>query len=95
MSKIIADCGELIITVEETENGIIVYDTNRKLKLLKEIFDRYIPLIEPIGGTFYPEKDTMLGYYFLLKEGLYSNMVKELTIEGDIGEIPHEEGRIY
>lgn len=94
MSKIIAELGELNVTVEEKDGDITVLfngEVNEDMQFMLELEAENAP---PMGGTFYPEPGTMLFYYNALKNGgLFSKF--SVTVEGDIGEIPHEAGVIY
>ena len=94
MSKIIAELGELNVTVEEKDGDITVLfngEVNEDMQFLLEVDAENAP---PMGGTFYPEPGTMLFYYNALAHG---GLFREFTVsvEGDIGEIPHEDGLIY
>ncbi|MBQ1889990.1 MAG: hypothetical protein II160_04740 [Selenomonas sp.] len=48
----------------------------------------------PMGGTFYPEPGTMLGYYNALQHAFFDELY-EIKVEGKIGTIPYKPGRIY
>lgn len=90
MSKIISKSKESTITVEEKDGDItILFDgvVDGDMECLLEIAGDNAP---PMGGTFYPEPGTMLFYYNALK-----HMHGTVSVEGDIGEIPHEDGVIY
>lgn len=90
MSKIIAKSKELTITVEEKDGAITVLFDGIVDKAMQDILEIEAENAPPMGGTYYPEQDTMLFYYNALK-----HMPGTVSVEGDIGEIPHEEGFIY
>lgn len=94
MSKIIAKYGERKITVEENDGKITVCVDGCESPWWKLILDELCNHLDPVGGTFYPQKETMLGYYFALRDGYLGDELK-LEVEDDIGTIPYEEGKIY
>jgi hypothetical protein len=59
---------------------------NRIRNLMKR---RYL-----IGGTYCPEQDSMINVKNVLEYHFFEKL-KSLEVEGDIGEIPSEDGRIY
>ncbi|MEF9917688.1 MAG: hypothetical protein RR310_07250 [Eubacterium sp.] len=50
--------------------------------------------VPPIGGTFYPEKNTMLAVKSVL-ENIFFDELLDVDVTGDIGTIPYEENIIY
>jgi len=48
----------------------------------------------PIGGTFYPEPDTMLAAYTVLEQSFFEKVIS-LTVTGKLGVIPFDEGKVY
>lgn len=90
MSKIISKSKESTITVEETGGNITVFFNGSEDDGLLAILNDTAENAPPMGGTFYPEPGTMLFYYNALK-----HMPGAVSVEGDIGEIPHEDGVIY
>lgn len=76
--------GELIIDVD----GFDDHEAERRLADL--IKDQ-----PPMGGTYYPEPNTLFAAFNVLKNTFFDDDNVEIEIEGDIGTIPHEEGVIY
>lgn len=76
--------GELILDVDGEEDHV----AERRLADL--IQDQ-----PPIGGTYYPEPNSLLAAFNVLKNTFFDDKDVEIEIEGDIGTIPHEEGVIY
>lgn len=94
MSKIIAESKELTIAVEEKDGEITVLFNGVVDDGMQYVLELEAENAPPMGGTFYPESGTMLFYYNALTS---SPTYKPFTVsvEGDIGEIPHEDGLIY
>lgn len=95
MSKIIAESDDMILTVLEDDGDIRVYVNGEESEDWQDLMDEIAAKSPPMGGTFYPEPGTMLAYYHVLKNSYFADWVTELKIEGDIGEIPYEDGVIY
>ena len=91
MSKIIAKRKDSTVTVEEKDGTITVLFDGVVDSYMQYLLDRDGENAPPMGGTFYPDHGTMLFYYNTLK-----HLSDTVSVEGDIGEIPHEEdGVIY
>ena len=95
MSKIIAESDDMILTVLEDAGEIRVYVNGEESEDWQDMMDEIAAKSPPMGGTFYPEPGTMLAYYHVLKNGYFAEWVEKLTVEGDIGEMPCEDGVIY
>lgn len=95
MSKIVATGDDLILTIEEVDGKITVLFNGEEDDGLRQNLDEIVAASPPMGGTFYPEPGTMLAYYHVLKNGYFAEWVEKLTVEGDIGEMPCEDGVIY
>lgn len=50
--------------------------------------------LRPIGGTYYPKRNTMLAVKLVLEESFFNELIK-IEVIGDIGTIPFEKNRIY
>lgn len=98
MTRIIAT-GEYLtdkITVEIIEeDGMLILTMNgNETQDLQKHFEECISKQPAMGGTYYPEPDSMLCAFNVLQNTFFDS-TPEITIEGDIGEIPHEDGIIY
>jgi hypothetical protein len=84
------------ITVEVTqEDGILVITTDGKeVEELQKHFDECVSKQPAMGGTYYPEPDSMLSAYNVMNNNFFDEL-EEITVDGDIGEIPYEENMIY
>lgn len=95
MSKIVAESDDMILTVLEDNGEVKVYVNGVESEEWQDMMDEIAATSPPIAGTFYPEPGTMLAYYYVLTNSYFSEWVESLTVEGDIGEIPYEDGVIY
>lgn len=55
-----------------------------------EMLNHTVEMVDPMSGTFYPEPGTMLGYFNAM-----TSMGMDVVVEGDIGELPCEDGVVY
>lgn len=54
---------------------------------LQEEFNELLKNVQPIGGTYYPQPNTLLAAYSVLQLSFFDNIV-DVEVIGDIGEIP-------
>lgn len=64
-------------------------------ELLEEEFFELLENPKSIGGTYYPPADTLLNAMNILQYHFFDEPTEEIEAEGEIEEIPHEEGKIY
>lgn len=95
MAKIIVEYETITVTVEEKDGRITVFLNGKQDDELKNLLDGLAVYSPPMGGTFYTEPGTMLAYYNLYTHGDLSHDNAKVTVEGDIGEMPCENGLIY
>ena len=98
MAKIVATGKYLTdrITVEVTqEDGtlVITMDDNESPELQKHLAE-CIENQPAMGGTYFPEPDSMLAAFNVLNS-IFFDSLEEISVDGDIGEIPYEENTIY
>ena len=48
----------------------------------------------PVGGTYWPEKNTMLHVFNTLSDYTFDKLI-EIDCDGELEEIPYEEGVVY
>lgn len=89
MNKLIAKKGKAIIEVIKENDKIKVLVDDKESDFLKDYLEFKGENLS-IGGTYYPEKNTLLFFYLALTELEYN-----VEIEGDLEVIPHEDGFIY
>jgi hypothetical protein len=80
---------------------IIEYELNKVLFNNQEdevLEDELLALLEnpkSIGGTYYPPVDSLLNAMNILQYHFFDKPTDEITVEGEIEEIPFEENKIY
>ena len=95
MSKITAKGDGLTITIEEKGGSVTVLFNGSEDEMLLDDLNNIAVNSPPMGGTFYPEPGTMLSYYNALRSDFFADLLSEISVEGDIGEMPCEDGLIY
>ena len=85
---------EITVEVENDGGTLLLTMYGDEIPHLQEHFEECISKQPAMGGTYYPEPDSMLCAFNVLQNTFFDS-TPEITIEGDIGEIPHEDGIIY
>lgn len=98
MAKIIATgtfgVNEHVVVCEEIDDKIRVTFDGEENTLFRKVLEALLDVTMPMGGTYYPERGTMLAYYHVLNT-VYFGKLLDLKTEGDIGQIPYEDGVVY
>ena len=98
MAKIIATgihFGDRItVEVIQEDGTLVITMCGNESPELQKYFDDCIANQPAMGGTYFPEPDSMLAAFNVL-ENIFFDLLEEIAVEGDIGEIPYEEGKIY
>ena len=100
MGKIIASgiyCGDRITVEVVVEDGtllILMDEEEEEVPDLQKRFDELIKVQPAMGGTYFPNENSLLTAYNVLQHTFFDTL-EEITVEGDLGEIPHEDGVIY
>lgn len=81
--KMIIICDDMKFTFDGKEN-----------KPLEQLILDESESVPPIGGTYYPEKSTMLAIKSVL-ETIFFDELFDIDVTGDIGTIPYEKNMIY
>lgn len=84
-----------VIATQEESTKITVTFNGMQDEWLKKALDLESETAPPMGGTYWPERGTMLAYYNLFQNTAYFDELESLEITGDIGTIPCEPGTIY
>ncbi len=84
------------ITVEAIfEDGMIVILVDEmEVPHIQEHFDELVKVQPAMGGTYFPDENSLLAAYNVLQNTFFDTL-EEISVEGDIGEIPYEEDKIY
>ena len=98
MGKVIASgihCGNRITVEAVVEDGTLVILMNEKeVPDLQKRFDELITVQPAMGGTYFPDENSLLAAYNVLQNTFFETL-EEISVEGDIGEIPYENDVIY
>ena len=98
MGKVIASgiyCGNRITVEAIVEDGTLVILMNEKeVPDIQKRFDELIKVQPAMGGTYFPDENSLLTAYNVLQHTFF-DALEEISVEGDIGEIPNEKGMVY
>lgn len=98
MGKIIASgiyCGDRITVEAVVEDGTLLILMNEKeVPDIQKRFDELIKVQPAMGGTYFPDENSLLAAYNVLQNTFFDTL-EEISVEGDIGEIPNEKDVIY
>ena len=98
MGKVIASgiyCGNKITVEAIVEDGtLVILMDEKEVPDLQKRFDELIKVQPAMGGTYFPDENTLLAAYNVLQNTFFDTL-EEISVEGDIGEIPCEEGVVY
>lgn len=64
-------------------------------EVLEEEFFELLENPKSIGGTYYPPVDSLLNAMNILQYYFFDEPTEDITVEGEIEQIPFEEGHIY
>lgn len=98
MGKIIATgiyFGHRITLEAVFEDGTVVILMNEmEVPHIQKRFDELVKVQPAMGGTYFPDENSLLAAYNVLQNTFFDTL-EDITVEGDIGEIPYEEGKVY
>lgn len=80
-------------TVEFEQNKVLFNDNEDEF--LEEEFFKLLENPKAVGGTYYPPVDSLLNAHNILRYHFFDEPTEEITVEGELEEIPYEEGKIY
>lgn len=99
MGKVIASgiyCGHRITVEAVVEDGtLLILMDEREVPDIQKRFDELIKVQPAMGGTYFPDENSLLAAYNVLKHTFFDESTDEITVEGEIEEIPFEENTIY
>ena len=91
MNKIIAKGkyhGNKIVVECFIQDGSLIIELNNEFdELVQQDFEHRLESLDPLGGTYYPPSDSLLAALAVLESQFFDDE-PEITVEGDIGEIP-------
>ena len=62
---------------------------------LQAYFDYLNSRSYPVGGTYFPLKNSLLSLYNLLANYFFDSQTEPIVLEGELEQLPYEEGIIY
>jgi hypothetical protein len=83
-----------VICLKEDEE-LFFYFNKSIDKGIESVFRTILKKRHPIAGTFSPEEESMLNVLNVIQYHFFDDKPSSVEVEGDIGEIPLEEGKIY
>lgn len=81
------------LTVEFEQNKVLF--NGQTDELLEDDLTELLENPKAVGGTYYPPVDTLLNVYNILQYHFFDETAEEITVEGELEEIPCEEDKIY
>ncbi len=98
MGKVIASgiyCGNRITVEAVVEDGtLLILMDEKEVPDIQKRFDELIKVQPAMGGTYFPDENSLLAAYNVLQHTFFDTL-EEISVEGDIGEIPNEKGMVY
>lgn len=82
---------EMDVEVFMEDGSLLISISGDYDETLQEEFNELLKNVQPIGGTYYPQPNTLLAAYSVLQLSFFDNIV-DVEVIGDIGEIPTYEG---
>ena len=80
--------------IVEFELGKVLFN-GKKDELLEDELLELLEKPKSIGGTYYPPVDSLLNAMNILQYHFFDESTDEITVEGEIEQIPYEDGKIY
>jgi len=86
----------LEVIMKQDKATIVIKDEDEEIiKRVQKRFDEKLINIPPIGGTYYPASNSLLGAYSVLQSSFFDSKPTQLTVIGNIGTIPFKKGIVY
>ena len=67
----------------------------QKDELLEDELSELLERPRAVGGTYYPPVDSLLNAMNILQYHFFDEPTEDITVEGEIEQIPFEDGQIY
>ena len=81
------------MTVEFELNKVLF--NGQKDELLEDDLSELLEHPKSIGGTYYPPADSLLNAMNILQYHFFDEPTEDITVEGEIEQIPFEDGHVY
>lgn len=81
------------LTVEFELNKVLF--NGQKDELLEDELLDLLDDPKSIGGTYYPPADSLLNAMNILQYHFFDEPIEDIAVEGEIEQIPFEDGQIY
>ena len=98
MGKVIASgiyCGNRITVEAVIEDGtLLILMDEKEVPDIQKRFDELVKVQPAMGGTYFPDKDSLLAAYNVLQYTFFDTL-EEISVEGELEEIPCEDDVIY
>ena len=98
MEKVIASgiyCGHRITVEAVMKDGTVaIFIGEQESSELQKRFDELIEIQPAMGGTYFPDKNSLLAAYNVLRHTFFDTL-EEINVEGDVDKIPNAKDIIY
>ena len=98
MEKIVAAgtyCGKKITVEAVMENDdIVIFADGEKSPEIQQKITELIKVQPAMAGTFYPDENSMLAVYNVLKHTFF-DAPEKINIQGEIVSFPYRDGKTY
>ena len=81
------------LTVEYESNSVLF--NGKKDDLLENELSLMLEEPKSFGGSYYPTEDSLLNVYNILQYYFFDEPADKITVDGELEEIPYEEGKVY
>lgn len=78
----------------DTDEGLQIDFDGEEQEFLEQQFREELNQRHAVGGTYYPPQESMINALNVLRYYFFDGE-PEITVDGDIGEIPYEEDVLY
>lgn len=83
------------VTCVDVDNELYFFFNRGKDPVMESIIRKILKERHLIAGTFVPDEESMLNALNVIQYHFFDDAPFSVEVEGDIGEIPYEDGMIY
>lgn len=80
----------ITVCVTKENDNISITFNGKSDEFLMKYLDQKMEEVEPIGGTYYPSKNELLGYYQILNGSFFDKLIN-IVVEGEVEMIPYDD----